>query len=151
MSVSAPSEVSPPQKLSIVEAFKTAPTLVKVLAASFYLPALLMLGYAFLVAAGVALAVAAFDSSAMGTALAAYVLVLGLLCAMVSFLLGKGIARGARGTWIVAVVLYGIALLLSLLSILADVTVTSILDLVISVATLALLLTPVVRLHCAKK
>jgi hypothetical protein len=44
--------VAPPPKLSIVGAFKAAPTLVKVLTASFYLPALHMLVTAVVIAVG---------------------------------------------------------------------------------------------------
>jgi hypothetical protein len=148
MSPSSPSDVSPPQHLSVVGAFKAAPTLVKVLAASFYLPALLLL------VESVRLALF-FGPEPDGNAVhviysIVYVLV-GLVLALVGFLLGKGIARGARGTWVLALVLTVIALLACLQSLVGSVTVFAILNAIVMVALLGLLLTPVVRRHCTKK
>ena len=147
MSLNATSNGSPPQHLSIVGAFKAAPTLVKVLAASLYLPALL------LVVDSVRTAIE-FHAEVDGgfAVIASFVAVLvGLVLALVGFLLGKGIARGARGTWVLALVLTVIALLACLHSLLGYVSVYVILNTIVMVALLGLLLTPVVRQHCTKK
>jgi hypothetical protein len=81
----------------------------------------------------------------------AILLGLGLVFAVIGFLLGKGIARGARGTWLLALVLCGLAVVSVVMTLLGTVTVGSIVNLVIFVGTAALLLTPVVRQHCTKK
>ena len=143
MSLNATSNGSPPQHLSIVGALKAAPTLVKVLAASFYLPALLLL------VESVRMYTVIDIQNDYGYSLI-YAFVTFVL-AMVGFLLGKGIARGARGTWLLALVLTVIALLACLQSLLGYVSVYVILNTIVMAALLALLLTPVVRKHCTKK
>src|SRR6185503_13191064 len=100
MSLSATSDGPPPQHLSIVGAFKTAPTLVKVLAAGFYLPALILLleSVRSAIVFQIDNVAAEPDGGFLAIFIFVYVLV-GLVLAMVGFLLGKGIARGAHGTW----------------------------------------------------
>ena len=148
MSIDTPSEVSPSQKLSIVGAFKAAPTLVKVLAASFYLPALLLMLESVKIAS---MSDPALPDSGLAEIFGFVGLLGGIALALVGFLLGKGIARGARGTWVLALVLTVIALLACIQSLVGYTSVFAILNMIIMVALLALLLTPVVRQHCTKK
>lgn len=146
MSVNSSPTMAPLPNLSVVGAFKTAPTLVKVLAASFYLSGLYLLWLAFAAFTSPSTA-AGGDNVLVGVFLSFFF----VLMALVGFLLGKGIARGARGTWLLSLVLCGLALAVVVLGMLGAVTVTSIVNVVILVVTLALLLTPVVRQHCTNK
>ena len=141
MSMNNPPLAAPTPNLSIAGAFRAAPTPVKVLAASMYLPALLILGLTVLVVMG-----------ALGNLLVTGVLVFyGGLLALISFLLGKGIARGAHGTWLLSVVLYVIGLLSGVPLLIDGVNVASILYMVTMIVPLVLLFTPTVRAHCTKK
>ena len=142
MSLNAQPDVAP-LPLSIVGAFKAAPTLVKVLAADLYLTALWILGQ---------MTASAVSSDGRADAATTYGLIFfGLVFALIFFLMGKGIARGARGMWLLLLVLNVVGVPLCIVSVREAVTVSSILNLVIGAATLALLLTPVVRQHCTKR
>lgn len=133
--------------MSVVESFKAAPSLVKVLAAAFYLPSIYLLVLAIVAAVGADTPAGPAEDTLFAWAL----LFFGFLFAVIGFLLGKGIARGARGTWLLALVLCGLAIVSVVMTLLGAVTVGSIVNLVIFVGTAALLLTPVVRQHCTKK
>ena len=74
----------------------------------------------------------------------------GLLLALVSCLLVKGIARGAHTSWQATVALVVVALLVGVPSLLAYWTVYSILSVAVTVAVLTLLLTPAVRRYYTK-
>lgn len=76
---------------------------------------------------------------------------LGLVLALISCQLGRGIAHEALSAWLLTLGLVVLALLVGVPSVLDHWTVYSILNVVITVAVLALLLTPVVRRHCAKR
>ena len=144
MSPSAPPEVAPPQKPSIAGAFQCAPTLVKALAASLYLQALLRLGEAFAVMPGLG-----DDSSdVMANARVAF---LGLALALIPLLLGNGVARGWHPAWLLTLVLVVVEIPLDLPSVRTDMTVISILNVLIPVVVLALLLTLFVRQHFTKR
>ena len=144
MSVSTQPAVAPPQKLSIVGAFQSAPTLVKVLAACLYLDALVRLGEAGAATAGLGNE----NSHVMANARVVFV---ALALALIPFLLGNGIARGAHHTWLLTLVLVIVEIVFDLRSVLASVTVSSMANMVIPVAVLALLLTLFVRLHFTKR
>jgi hypothetical protein len=87
---------------------------------------------------------------------AAVLVVSGLVLALISFALGRGITHGSHDIWQLTVVLVVLALLAFLawvlpfwsVSIWAAVAATIVVS-AIPVAVLALLLTPVVRQHCA--
>ena len=85
-----------------------------------------------------------------GVAMVAPWLLLGLALAWISCLLGEGVARGMLGSWRLMLVLVVLALLVSILAVLAYTTVYSLVSVVVTGATLAVLLTPVVRQHCTK-
>ena len=85
-----------------------------------------------------------------GVAMVAPWLLLGLVLAWISCLLGKGIARGAHDSWRLMLVLVALASLVGILAVLAYTTVYSLACLVVTGATLAVLLTPGVRQHCTK-
>ena len=144
MSMNTPPLAAPTPNLSIVGAFRAAPTPVKILAASMYLPALLILG---LTAAAV-LAALGFGDNVMVTGVLVFY---GVILALISFLLGKGIARGAWGTWMLSVVLYVVGLLSGVPLLMDGVNMTSILYMVAMIVPLVLLLSPTVRAHCTKK
>jgi len=233
MIVSAASEVAPRPKRSVHGAFRAAPTSVKILTATFFLPLLLSLGEALAAIAGLsgqgtdpdslfafnlgimtdsvewwavrcagagfvlglALVLISFllgkatargplgswlltlvpfvlailfgllpflqrvgtNNSAAGeyafvaVAEAGVYVFLGLVLALITCLLGRGIAHEALSAWLLTLALVVLALLIGIPSVLDHWTVYSILNVVITVAVLALLLTPVVRQHCAKR
>ena len=150
------SNVAPPQHVSVVGALKDTPILVKVLATDLHLSALWVLG--------LFVSVAVWGDGGTGTdsfaglandspeVLTGYGLIFaGQVLAMVLFLMGKGIARGARGMWELLLVLNVLAVPFSFLHLREGATVITIVNVFITVATLALLLTPVVRRYCAKR
>jgi hypothetical protein len=120
-----------------------APTLVKVLAAFLYLESLLRLEEA------VACAVGLSDNS-QDIMVNARLVFLALALALVPLLLGKRIARAERGPWLLTLVLTVVTLPFAFRAVVNGATVMLILHLVITVAVLALLLTPAVRRHCMK-
>jgi hypothetical protein len=144
MSLSTLPDVSPRKKLSIVEAFPSAPLLVKVLAACLYLEALLRLGEAFA-------AIPGLGDDTSNVMANARVVFFGLALALIPFLLGNGIARGSHHAWLLTLVLVVVEIPLDLRSVLTDVTVISILNVVMPVVVLALLLTLFVRQHFTKR
>lgn len=140
MSLSVLPDVAPPQSPSIVGAFHSAPTLVRVLAGCLYLDALLRLGQAVAVTAGLSDETTDMMANAGAVCLA-------LALALIPFLLGMGVARGAHCMWLLTLVLVVVELLVDVRAVLAGATVGSILSMVIPVAVLALLLTLFVRQH----
>lgn len=77
-------------------------------------------------------------------------LTFGLVLAWMSCLLGRGLARGGQASWLMTLVLVALAFLMGLLSVLAYTTMYSIVNVLITVAVMALLFTPVVRRHCTR-
>ena len=76
---------------------------------------------------------------------------LGVMLALISFLLGRDITHAAPGSWLLTLVLVVLALLAGVPPILSHWTVYSVLNEIVTVAVLALLLTPVVRQHYTKR
>lgn len=144
MSLSPLPDVARSLKLSTAGAFPTAPTLVKALVAFLYLEALLRLGEAVPTMVGL-------SDDSRDIMVNARVVFLGLALAVIPFLLGKHIARVARGMWLLTLVLGAARLPFVFLAVPDGVTVILILHVVIPVAVLALLLTPSVRRHCTKR
>jgi len=155
-------DFAPQQNLSIVGAFKAAPTLVKALIGCLYARALLVLGgyVADMLSLGDTFDTITDSSNTPALAdaspslgLVAILVGVGfaLVVGLITFLLGKGLARGARSMWLLTLVLTVVIFAFAVISVLAAATVGSILNVVITVAMLALLLTPVVRQHCTKK
>jgi len=120
----------------------------KVIVAFLYLEALLRLGEAVTITTGLS-----DDSRDIMTN--ARVVFLGLTLALIPFLLGKHLARGVGGLWlltlaVLAVLDFGFALE----SVLGDVSALSILHVVLPLAVLAALarlFAPIVRRHCAQR
>ena len=143
MSVNAPSEVTQPEKSSVVRAFLTAPTLVKVLTGSLYLSALLAAVQALF--AGMQLG----SSPPIGPMASPAGVTIAALWALISFFLGDGVVRGSHRTWTLTLVLSGLWLLYDLAEV-SSLYSRSRLQTVITVAVLALLFSPTVRRHCTK-
>jgi hypothetical protein len=143
MSVNVPSEVTQPVKGSVVRAFLTAPMLVKVLAGSLYLSALLAAVQALF--AGMHLG----SSPVIGPMASPAVVTIAALWALISFFLGEGVVRGSHRTWILTLVLSGLWLLYDFAEV-SSLYSRSRLQTVITVAVLALLFSPTVRRHCTK-
>jgi hypothetical protein len=144
MSLSPLPDVARSQKLSTAGAFQTAPTLVKTLVAFLYLEALLRLGQAVPTMVGL-------SDDSRDIMVNARVVFLGLALALIPFLLGKHIARGAHSMWLLTLVLVVVEVPFDVHSVLAGLTVTSLLNVIFPFAVLALLLTLFVRQHCTKK
>ena len=143
MSVTTPPAT---QKPSVLAAFQTAPTLVKVLASILYGVGLLTVVQWALVVAKVGL----FSPAARGTAIVADIFA--LVVALISLLLGKGITRGSYVSWLLTLIFTVLGIVQSVLWILSAVADTrTVLILGIAVAVLSLLLTPAVRRHCPKR
>lgn len=141
--------VTPPpalQKPSILATFTTAPTMVKVLAAILYAIGLLTLvQVAQLMVAGGSVGPQDRLPAAMADLSAVVV-------AVVSVVLGWGITRGVFGSWLLTLiitVLFGAQRVLWMLT--TTTGVRTVLAVGVAVAVVALLITPVVRHHCAKK
>jgi len=143
MSVNVPSEVTQPVKSSVVRAFLTAPMLVKVLAGSLYLSALLAAVQALF--AGMQLG----SSPVIGPMASPAAVTIAALWALISFFLGEGVVRGSHRTWILTLVLSGLWLLYDVAE-LSSLYSRSRLQTVITVAVLALLFSPTVRRHTTK-
>jgi hypothetical protein len=148
---SVPPDAAPSRQPPIVGGFRFAPpTLVRVLVATMYLPALCSLGMAVMAAR------VEHDRYNLQMIAAAVLVVSGLVLALISFALGRGITHGSHDIWQLTVVLVVLVLLAFLawvlpfwsVSIWAAVAATIVVS-AIPVAVLALLLTPVVRQHCA--
>jgi len=134
-----------PQKPSILAAFQTAPTLVKLLASILYGVGLLTLIQLAVWVAGGGFIVPQDQVAAIVSDLSVLVMVL------ILFLLGRGVTRGAYSSWfstLILTVLFGIQ---SVQVILIAVTGRTMFRAGEVVAVLALLLTPAVRQHCPKK
>jgi hypothetical protein len=142
MSVSVPSEVTQPEESSVLRAFLTAPTLVKVLTGSLYLSALLAAVQALFAGMQLGSPLIGPMASPAGVTIAA-------LWALISFFLGEGIVRGSHRTWTLTLVLSGLWLLYDLAE-MSSLYSRSRLQTVITVAVLALLFGPAVRRHCTK-
>ena len=143
MPVNIPSEVAQPQESSILGAFLTAPTLVKVLTGSLYLSALLAAVQA------ISAAMQLGSSPLIGPMASRAGVTIAALWALSSFFLGEGIVRGSHRTWTLTVVLSGLWLLYDLAE-MSSLYSRSRLQNVITVAVLALLFSPAVRRHCTK-
>jgi hypothetical protein len=143
MSVPAPPAQ---QKPSILAAFRAAPTQVKVLAAILYAIGLLtLIQQAQWMMAGVRVVPQDRLPAAMAVLSAVVVVV-------VLVVLGWGITRGVFGSWLltlIGTVLFGAQRVLWMLT--AATGVRTVLAFGVAAAVLALLLTPVVRQHCAKR
>jgi hypothetical protein len=142
MSVSVPSEVTQPEESSVLRAFLTAPTLVKVLTGSLYLSALLAAVQALFAGMQLGSPLIGPMASPAGVTIAA-------LWALISFFLGEGIVRGSHRTWTLTLVLSGLWLLYDLAE-MSSLYSRSRLQTVITVAVLTLLFGPAVRRHCTK-
>ena len=146
-----PPNAPPPRQPSFVGDLQPArPTLVRVLVASLYLPALMPLGL-------VAWTVAAVPNQPLSVAVPS--LIIGLALAMIAFFLGKGIARGSHTMWVVILILSAIGAVQALPALLmlpffleGGVGLVGIVavSLAIPVVVLALVLAPTVRQHCTK-
>jgi len=141
--------VTPPpalQKPSVLAAFTAAPTLVKVLAAILYAIGLLtLIQVAQLMVAGGRVVPQDRLPAAMADLSAVVV-------AVVSVVLGWGITRGVFGSWLltlIVTVLFGAQRVLWMAT--TATGVRTVLAAGAAVAVLALLLTPAVRQHCAKR
>ncbi|NMM23075.1 MAG: hypothetical protein HHJ11_06200 [Phycicoccus sp.] len=141
--------MSPPpalQKPSILAAFTTAPTLVKVLVAILYAFGLLtLMQVAQLMVAGGRVVPQDRLPAAMADLWA-------IVVAVVLVVLGWGITRGVFGSWLLTLiitVLFGAQRVLWMLT--TTTGVRTVFTVGAAVAVLALLLTPVVRQHCAKR
>ncbi|MEO8556034.1 MAG: hypothetical protein ABI474_05135 [Actinomycetota bacterium] len=145
MSVTAPPE---PQKPSILAAFQTAPMLVKVLASVLY-------GVGLLTLIQMASFVADWRLIGPNDHVAAVVSGLpGLVVALLLLLLGRGITRGAYGSWLATLIFAVLLIVQRVLWILPTVTgswTRTVLMVGVALAVLALLLTPAVRQHCPKR
>lgn len=143
MSVTAPPEL---QKPSILAAFKAAPTLVKALAAILYAIGLLTLVQVAQVMVVGGLVVPQDRLPAAMSNLSAVVV------AVFSVVLGWGITRGVFGSWLltlIVTVLFGTQWVVWMFT--AATGLRTVFAVGVAVAVLALLLTPVVRQHCAKR
>lgn len=144
--------MTPPPALrraSILAAFAAAPTLVKLLAAVLYAIGLLtLIQVAQLMVAGGRVVPQDRLPAAMADLFAVVV-------AVVLLVLGWGITRGVFGSWLVALiltVLFGAERVRWIATATTGVrTALAAVLAVLAVAVLALLLTPAVRHHCAKK
>lgn len=135
-----------PQKTSVLAAFRTAPASVKVLASILYGVGLLTLIQLAVVVVNVGL----ISPSARGTAMVADLFA--VVVALTSFLLGRGITRGAFGSWLWTLIFTVLGIVQSLLWIMADVMdIRTFLIVGVALVVLALLLTPAVRRHCPKR
>ena len=143
MSVNVPSAVTQPQERSVLRAFLTAPTLVKVLTGSLYLSSVLAAVQALF--AGMQLG----SSPLIGPMASSAGVSIAALWALISFFLGEGIVRGSHRTWTLTLVLSGLWLLYDLAE-MSSLHSRSRLQTVITVAVLALLFCPAVRRHCTK-
>ena len=143
MSVITAPYVAPRQNLSTLGG-QSAPTLVTALVGFLYLDVLVSLWQAVT-------AIVGLSDDSRDIMANARVVFLGLALALIPFLLAKGIARGAHGTWLLTLVLAVVAFSFELRSVLAAVTLSSILSVAVMVAVLTLLLTPVVLRHCTKR
>ena len=143
MSVNVPSEVTQPEERSVVRAFLTAPTLVKVLTGSLYLSSLLAAVQAL--SAGMQLG----SSPLIGPMASPAGVTIATLWAVISFFLGEGIGRGSHRTWTLTLVLNGLWLLYDLTE-MTSLYSRNRLQSVITVTALALLFSPAVRRHCTK-
>lgn len=140
MSVTTPAA---PQKSSFLAAFRTAPASVKVLASILYGVGLLTLIQLAMVVVHVGL----ISPGARGTAMVADLFA--VVVALTSFLLARGITRGAYRSWLWTLIFTGLGFVQSILWILSDVMDTrTVLIVVVAAVVLALLLTPAVRRHC---
>ncbi len=147
---SVPPDAAPPQQPSIVGDLQFArPTLVRVLVASMYLPALTCLGM-------VAATMAGSNQPLSG---AVPLVLSGLVMALIAFVLGKGIARGSHAIWVVTLILAAISVVQSLPALLllpwfaeegAGLVAIVVWGVVTPVVVLALILTPTVRGHCVR-
>jgi hypothetical protein len=142
MSVTTPTAS---QRPSILAAFQTAPTSVKVLVAILYgLGVLTLIEMAVFVAGG-GFIVPQDHVAAVVSDLAVLVMVL------ILFLLGSGITRGYFGSWLATLILTFLFGIQSVQVILIGVTGRTMFRAGEVVAVLALLLTPAVRQHCLKR
>ena len=142
MSVPTPSA---PQRSSVLAAFQTAPTLVKVLASILYGLGLLTLIQMAVWVAGGGLIVPQDQVAAVVSDLSVLVMVL------ILFFLGRGITRGSYGSWLATLVLTFLFGIQSVQVILFSVTGRAMFRAGEVVAVLMLLLTPAVRQHCSKR
>jgi hypothetical protein len=142
MSVTTPPA---PQKPSVLAAFQTAPTLVKVLASILYGLGLLTLIQMAMWVAGGGLIVPQDQVVAVVSDLSVLVMVL------ILFLLGRGITRGSYGSWLAILILTVLFGIQSVQVILFSVTGRAMFRAVEVVAVLVLLLTPAVCQHCSKR
>ena len=142
MSVPTPSA---PQRSSVLAAFQTAPTLVKVLASILYGLGLLTLIQMAVWVAGGGLIVPQDQVAAVVSDLSVLVMVL------ILFFLGRGITRGSYGSWLATLVLTFLFGIQSVQVILFSVTGRAMFRAGEVVAVLMLLLTPAVRQHCPKR
>ncbi len=143
MSVTTPPA---PQKPSILSAFQTAPRLVRALASILYAVGLFTLVQLALVVAKVGLITPAARGWAMVADLFA------LVVALISFLLGRGITRGSYVSWLLTLVCAVLGIVQSVLwNLTVNIETRTVLILGIAVLVVALLLTPSVRRHCAKR
>jgi hypothetical protein len=138
MFVKIPSEVGQPEKNSIVWGFLTAPTLIKVLAGSLYLSALLAVIQTLF--AGLQ----RWGGPPVGPVASPAGVGIAAMWALISLLLGTGIARGSHRTWTLTLVLSGLWLLYDI-SRMFSLYSRSRVQTVITVAVLALLFNPNVR------
>ena len=143
MSVITLPYVAPRQNLSTLGG-QSAPSLVTGLVGFLYVEALLSLWHAVT-------AIVGLSDDSRDIMVNARVVFLGLALALIPFLLAKGIARDAPGTWLLTLVLAVVALAFDLPSLLAGATLSSISSVAVMVAVLTLLLTPAVRRHCTKR
>jgi len=143
MPVNVPSGVAQPQDSPILRAFLTAPTLVKVLTGTLYLSALLAAVQALF--AGMQLG----SSPLIGPMASPAGVTIAALWVLISYFLGEGIVRGSHRIWTLTLVLSGLWLLYDLAE-MSSLYSRSRLQIVITVAVLALLFSPAVRRHCTK-
>ena len=143
MSVNTPPA---PPRTSILAAFRSAPTMVKVLASILYAVGLLTVLQEAMVVADVGL----ISPAARGVAMVADLFA--LVVALISFLLGRGITRGSYASWLLTLIFTVLGIVQSVLWILIAVADTRTFLIVgVAAAVLALLLTPAVRRHCPKR
>ena len=142
MSVNTPPA---PPRTSILAAFRSAPTMVKVLASILYAVGLLTVLQEAMVVADVGL----ISPAARGVAMVADLFA--LVVALISFLLGRGITRGSYASWLLTLIFTVLGIVQSVLWILIAVADTRTFLIVgVAAVVLALLLTRAVRQHCPK-
>ena len=120
--------------------------MVRVLASILYGVGLLTLIQLAIVVVDVGL----ISPGARGAAMVADLFAVGV--ALTSFVLGRGITRGAFGSWLWTLIFTVLGIVQCLLWVLADVMdIRTVMIAGVAVVVLALLLTPAVRRHCPKR